>query len=1266
MSESSTHALSFLRGGGELGELIRSKDWSATALGPADQWPQSLKTTLGILLNSRYPMFVFWGPERIKIYNDGYRPITGHKHPWALGRPAREVWPEIWADIEPLVDRALGGAPTWSDDLLLFMERHGFPEEVYFTFSYSPIRDESGGIGGMFCACTETTAQVVGERRLRTLRDLAAAPADARTTVTACELSAAVLGANASDVPFAVVYLTDESGASRLVAAAGAEPGEPVAPLELSPGDGVSSTWPLSRVVDTRIAQEVSDLHRRFARVPPGPWPEPPARAMVLPLIDRGLERGMGAIVLGISSRRVFDDDYAGWCDLVAAQVSASITNARAAEEERRRAEALAEIDRAKTAFFSNVSHEFRTPLTLMLGPTEEALASPRRAIDGEALEALYRNELRLLKLVNTLLDFSRIEAGRVNASYEPTDLATCTADLASAFRSAIERAGLRFEVDCPPLPEPAYVDRGMWEKIVLNLLSNALKFTFEGGIRLTLAAGDGRFEVRVSDTGVGIPPGELPKIFDRFHRIEGARARTHEGSGIGLALVQDLVKLHGGTIAVESEMNRGSTFVVSIPAGRAHLPAERLGTPTALTSSRLGAAPYVAEALRWEGSIPVFEAPPTGADDEVPHLRGRVLVADDNADMREYLVRLLEPFWAVETVPDGAQALAVLQQRPPDLLLADIMMPRMDGNELLRRVRADETTRLIPVILVSARAGEESQMEGIGAGADDYVVKPFSARELLARVAAHLERGRLRRALARERARLHSLFEQAPAAIAVFTGPEHRVSFANARYRTLCGRGRQTLLDRPLVDTFPELAGSRFVDVLDRACATGETVRTPEFEMEWPQDAGDPPARAYFDWTCQPLLGADGIVQGTVQFFFDVTDEVTTRLELERARSAAEAAGRAKDEFLAMLGHELRNPLSPILTALQLLRLRGVTGVERERTIIERQVRHMVALVDDLLDVSKIARGTVQLKREPVDLADVVAKAIEMTSPAIDERRHVLTVEMPRGLSVDGDPARLAQVVANLLSNAAKYTDPGGAIGVSGVEEGTDVVLRVRDDGTGIEPEMLPRIFDPFSQERQAMDRSQGGLGLGLAIVRSLVQAHGGTVSASSAGKGRGAELTVRLPRAEQRQEEPGGARAASPAALARGPGLRVLVVDDNADAADMLADLLSALGHVAAVAFDGPHALETARTFRPDVVLLDLGLPVMDGFEVIERLRADPLLAGARVVAISGYGQQPDRERTRAAGFAAHLVKPIDLDALRGWLRTVGGAAESDLSRA
>lgn len=430
---------------------------------------------------------------------------------------------------------------------------------------------------------------------------------------------------------------------------------------------------------------------------------------------------------------------------------------------EARRAELLAELDRAKTAFFSNVSHEFRTPLTLLLGPLEEMLAAPDERLPPEEREQLamaYRNGLRLLKLVNTLLDFSRLEAGQVQPEYAPTDLASCTAELASLFHSAVEHAGLRLVVDCPPLPEPVYVDRDLWEQVVLNLLSNALKFTFEGTITVSLRAEAERVLLAVVDTGTGIPSDQLPYIFERFHRVQGGPARTHEGTGIGLSMVQELVQLHGGTVSVTSAVGRGSTFTVAVPRGTAHLPGERI-VPASRSPRASSGAAFIEEARSWlpdegadpprdgelEGTLAVSGAALASSNGVGRALErpARILIADDNADTRAYLVRILRGHGTVQAVGDGATALTVARAWEPDLLLADVMMPRLNGFALLEAVRADPRLRPISVILLSARTGEQVRAEGLRAGADDYLVKPFSATELLARVDGQLALVRLR-----------------------------------------------------------------------------------------------------------------------------------------------------------------------------------------------------------------------------------------------------------------------------------------------------------------------------------------------------------------------------------------------------------------------------------------------------------------------------------------------------------------------------------------
>ncbi|MBW4687150.1 MAG: PAS domain-containing protein [Komarekiella atlantica HA4396-MV6] len=753
--------------GGEMGALMRSLDWSQLPLGAVENWSSSLKTAVSICLNSRFPMVIWWGKELVLLYNDAWQPILGTKHPHALGRPGKEVWAEIWDIIGVQLESVLAtGQATWSDDMLLLVDRYGYIEEAYFTYSYSPIFLETGEVGGAFTAVTETTRRVIGERRLSTLRELAASTVEAKSVEKTCRIASTTLATNPYDIPFALLYLVENDGdEAQLVGTVGLEVGILSSPQQV---DLTQKTdlWQLSQVKRTGQAVVIDQLTNQFGELPGGAWEESPRSAIVLPIAQAGQKQQLaGFLVLGISPRREFDDEYRGFFDLVASNVATAIANASAYEEERQRAEALAELDRAKTAFFSNVSHEFRTPLTLMLGPLAETLAhdSGLQPQEREKLEMVQRNGLRLLKLVNTLLDFSRIEAGRVQAVYESTDLAMLTAELASVFRSAIEQAGLRLLVNCPPLPERVYVDREMWEKIVLNLLSNAFKFTFEGEIEVVLRWGGTHVELEIRDTGIGIAAIELPHLFERFYQVQGARGRTYEGSGIGLSLVQELVKLHKGSIQVNSVVNQGTRFTVSLPTGFAHLPSDALRTRSAERiapySTATVAAPYVEEALRWlpeeeegeQGSREAGGQGSRGAGEQISSLpvceSARILLAEDNADMRDYLKRLLSQRYEVEAVADGVAALAAAQTQLPDLILSDVMMPELDGFELLHQLRADPQTRELPIILLSARAGEESRIEGLEARADDYLIKPFSARELLARIEATLKLARIRQA---------------------------------------------------------------------------------------------------------------------------------------------------------------------------------------------------------------------------------------------------------------------------------------------------------------------------------------------------------------------------------------------------------------------------------------------------------------------------------------------------------------------------------------
>jgi signal transduction histidine kinase/DNA-binding NarL/FixJ family response regulator len=905
----------FLAGAGEMGQLIREHDWSRHPLGKPDAWPRSLKTAVSLILNSQHPMWIGWGPEISFLYNDAYiHGVLGlAKHPWALGRPASEVWAEIWDVCGPLANKVFReGQASFVDDVRLFMQRGDHLEETYYSFSYSPIRDESGGVGGLFCPSNDTTPKVLGARRLRSLSELAGGAYAGRMTDAACAMVAAALAKNPDDVPFALLYLANPDGTQAVLKqTVGFENGgEFLSPrlVDLKAGGSSSVLWPLAEVFGKRTTKCIPV--GRFDAFPRGPANQRVSEAMILPVVSRGDDKPLGVLIAGMNPTRKADLEYLTFFELVATQVGTVIQNARVSEDEKKRADMLEEIDRAKTAFFSNVSHEFRTPLTLMLGTLEDVLGRRNLPEDErEHLGVAHRNSLRLLKLVNSLLDFSRFEAGRAQATYQATDLAALTTELASNFRSACERAGLKLAVDCPPLPEPVYVDRGMWEKIVLNLLSNAFKFTFEGEIAVRLRAWDGEAELSVRDTGVGIPREEMPRLFERFHRIAAQQSRSYEGSGIGLALVQELVKLHGGVIGAESEPGRGTTFTIRIPFGTGHLPKDHIDANRGLASTSIRADAYVEEALHWlTDEPPLFDVTPAEAhaSGDMPSLREgtRILIADDNGDMRDYVRRLLGRDCEVETAADGREAFAAMQARPPNLVITDVMMPKLDGFGLLRAIRSSPDLREIPVIMLSARAGEESRVEGLQAGADDYLAKPFSARELTARVSSLLELARVRRdamtALRDSERRMRALFQQAPGFICILSGPNHVLEFANDSYRRLVGD--RELVGKAVRDAFPDAEGQGYFELLDRCYRTGEPFRGLETPLQLRRAPGGPLVKMLIDFVYQPITDNTGEVTGIFVEGYDVTERVSAQAALGESEARYRTLFNSIDEGFCII----------------------------------------------------------------------------------------------------------------------------------------------------------------------------------------------------------------------------------------------------------------------------------------------------------------------------------------------------------------------------
>jgi signal transduction histidine kinase len=1119
-----------------MGALMRATDWSKTGLGPVETWPTSLHTMLGVMLGSRFPMLLWWGPDLLHLYNDAYRPILRDKHPASLAAPAAEVWAEVWDVAGPMARSVLAGGPaTWTEDLQLFINSGTMAEETYFTFSYSPIPGDDGRVAGVLNTVQETTTKVQGERQIRMLHDLAARAGEARSRSEAFRIATETLSSNPLDLPFALLYAFDQQANGLTLAAASgwSDDLESTPPAFLHLDRAAPTISPITEVLRTARETVMEDLVTWLGPLPAGRWNASSERAIVMPLLRAGGGQApYGVLVAGLSPHRAFDDRYRSFFRATADQVMTVIANAGAYEAEKKRAEALAEIDRAKTIFFSNVSHEFRTPLTLMLGPTEDALGSADRALTGESLQIVHRNTLRLLRLVNSLLDFSRIESGRMQASYQPTDLSAMTTDLASMFRAAVERAGLAFEIDCQPLPELIYLDHDQWEKIVLNLLSNALKFTFEGSIGVSVRLEGDHVALEVRDTGVGIPEDELPHLFERFHQVRGTKSRTHEGSGIGLALVRDLTRLHGGAVRVASRLGVGTTFTVSIPRGSAHLSPDRISERATPWSAR-GSISLVEDAARWSGGSPALvsqPAPPAGAAQRPGG--GRILVVDDNADLRDYLVQLLRDRYTVETAVDGLAALAAARGRKPDLILSDVMMPELDGFGLLRAVRADPDLRDVSVILISARAGEESTVEGLEVGADDYLAKPFAARELLARIQTQIELAHHRRELAE--------------------------------------------LNRLLTGINQELA----------------------------------------------------------------------------------RATQAKTDFLSMMTHELRTPLNAIMGFSEVL-IEGKGGAVNERQMrylrhIHDGGQHLLTLINDLLDLSKVEAGLLDVVPEPCDPVDLVSTAITTLQQVAANKQVTLGLDPDHGAvpRLVADPLRVTQALYNLLSNAIKFTPAKGRVSVSITQPGADRLrITVRDTGPGIPPEAIGNLFKRFSQLANA--RGAGpGTGLGLALTKQLVELMGGEVGVEST-VGVGSSFFVELP------IRPGESIAAPKfGADHNGDAPLALVVDDDAAARELLELTLQGAGYRVRQTSSGEQALVYARQLRPAVITLDVLLPGIDGWEVLRSLREDPTTAEIPVVLVSISG---DRKKAFGLGVLEHLVKPVDRQGLIDALERRGFVAKA-----
>ena len=1290
---------------------MRALDWSATPLGPVEQWSQALRTSVRIVLDSGCAMSICWGPDFTYLFNDGYMPLIGTKHPSALGRPCREVYPEALYLVESVYDGIVRERKArFLVDQPSPVNRSNYLEDCYFTSSISPLPDDSGNVGGILTTAFETTERVLEDRRRQLLRDLASRAAGARTEDEVWRVSAETLGENCLSLPFTFLYQYRPSEHQAYLAGASVETDEALHPPVI---DCRSENLWLFNPALTKDGVLV-ELGSRASRVPVPNWPAPPKEARVVPIRLGEYGEALGFLVAGIHPGRPFDDAYRQFVYRITEQITIGLTSVRAYEQERqaelereklraseerlaetsrlylelqradeelqlqvgllqqlpvsawtlkpdgrpdfvnrvwlefagqtldfvrsnpeawmtvvhpedreivakgfwegvssgrgfafenrdlraqdgayrwhlnqavpvrdadgkllkfvgtttdiddqkRTEEALAELDRAKTTFFSNVSHEFRTPLTLMLGPLEEVLAHERlEPEDHEQLVTVRRNGLRLLKLVNTLLDFSRMEAGRAQTSYQPTDLASFTSEIASAFDSAMKSAGLRFSVECLPLADPVYVDRDMWEKIVLNLLSNAYKFTFDGEVALTLKSVDDAVELQVRDTGVGIPEEHREQVFERFHRIESTQARTYEGTGIGLALVKELVRLHGGAVRVESAVGAGSTFTVTIPRGKEHLPAERIHAPQSLASTTIRAEAYVEELRQWSGNEPglaVDSATLTKQASLAPRLepspsgkRELIVLADDNADMRQYLTRLLRERYEVHAAADGLQALEATRKLRPALVLADVMMPHLDGFGLLRAIRDDSALADTPVVLLSARAGEESRVEGLEADADDYLIKPFAARELLARVAAHVKMASLRRETAEREERMRS---EAELEREKLHASEERLVETSRLYRELQQADAELQLQVALLQQLPVSAWTLKPDGipdfvnrvwLEFAGQTLDFVRSyPEAWMTavHPEDR-EMAAKSFWEgvrsgtgfvFETRSLRAQDGTyrwhlnqavvlrdAEGKVLKFVgtttDIDDQKRTEEALRQAQGDLARINRVTTmgELTASLTHEISQPISGAITNASVgLRKLGSDNpnLDEVRGVFARILRdaqRATAIIGRIR--SQFEKGIPN--RESLDVNEIIPETVALLRDEAVRHNIVVRTELVTDLPpIVGDWVQLQQVAMNLIVNSIEAMKDVDGIREMVIKsqrgENEQVLVSFSDTGIGLPPHLAEQIFDPFFTTKPH------GTGMGLRISRSIIESHGGRLWAVGS-HGRGATFHLSLPAA-------------------------------------------------------------------------------------------------------------------------------------------------------
>ncbi|KAI9328079.1 hypothetical protein BDR26DRAFT_1012478 [Obelidium mucronatum] len=1343
-----TYDIPFDSSTGVMGDIVKSFDWLKTApeLGEIRNWPSSLKTATSLVLRSKIQGLLLWGPAyRVIAYNDISISTFGGKHPTMLGASYAETFQEIWHIIKGTIVKAKEtGQTSYFEDKGYMLFRHGFMELTYFTVTTCPVLGDRGEFEGVITWSFETTAKVVGNNRIMCLQDLGLNLISSPNVTGYWEALWEVLQNRKEEFAFGIIYRRENDGIllryDKVVNIESSFPNK-IDPVLGTQCDELTSkiaeAWNLEDTIEI-IPAEAHPVHKN-------------GTILIIPILTTS-DDAPGLLVLGTNPNLNYDERYRSFINMAVHEIATSYTSVKSLETAKKQNHALLELDKVKTSFFVSMSHELRTPLTLIISPVEDVIKESKNQLTKEqssTLELVRKNACRLLKLVNTLLDIGRLNAGCMTATFRRTNIADKIHQFESMFEGIIKKAGLNFITEFSQINEPCYMDEEMLQKIVFNLLGNAIKFTLKGYIKTALRLSDDnkKFEFVVEDSGVGIPKDQLGRVFQQFHRVDYAGGRSFEGSGIGLALVSDLVKLHGGTITLRSVFGVGSTFIVSIPVGKNHLPPERVvetslqdidGSPVTSDSNTGHLSVFLEEAREFAESCPQTNETTSSAQEELEtHLetdafmipkpdpndqdsdifnKRLIFLVDDNSDMRKYLSQIISRYWSCQTFDNGHTALNAMKRIAPSLVVSDVLMPVLDGLQLVKEMRRRSDLAAIPVILFS---GTGNKIDGFESGADDFLEKPINQREMIFKIQKLLERSAIQTHLENDikkekeySAHAMKRYEQMSriSPLGLFLCDEQgNLLFANDKFAQMFGfEGIDSLMsanEGSMNSVLPDgIHPDDKEETLEnwRKCINNqEPVVNLEFRIR-------PSAAGKISWV-QLCTILDSEADGSLIHIGCMSDITIRKLleeeriqafqfEQETQKKRADDAIQSKidsEKFIDMVCHELRNPLNGIQNSNMLLAelvgdLSGMLDKRRELNPSEIEevatkareytdaidicAKHQQTIADDVLNLSKLNMSLISIsKSTPFNPKELLKKVLSTFKAEMITKKTKLTIQVDPQFSEQfgksdflGDPARITQIVINLVANASKFTmksdkrdiramlsaeftelkdsslcereiREGSTDDVSNVLGRANLKIAVRDTGIGMTEEEKARLFKQFQQASNRTYAEYGGSGLGLFISKRLVDMMGGQVSVEST-KGVGTTFTVIIPLRytcpktveksvdtvaenvnENRSRQNSNYVELTPSpmvprssqrrqsGLSKLNGEKVLVVDDNDINRMVLQKHLTKIGEGYISAVNGQEAYDVFMTRTDEIcmILMDLEMPILNGRDTTKKIR-------------------------------------------------------------